>query len=348
MRVGIAGNGLLGRVLGLRLLDLGHEVTVFDDRRGTGRCAGEVAAGMLSPLAELETGDARIHALGLRSLDLWSGIIDRLGTPVEFARRGSLVTSHPRDRALAERLIARIERRLRDVGVGASAVRELDAVAARELEPGLAAGGGAWLLEGEGQVDAQAFMAAAAERLARAAEIVPGCPVAGLAPGVLRLAGGGVRRFDWVFDCRGLGARDDTMPLRGVRGEILWLETAEVSLRRPVRVMHPRYRVYIVPRPGHLYAVGATEIESEDLSPVSVRSLMELASATAVVDPAFLEARVVRCDVQLRPALPDNLPRLDTGDGLSRINGLFRHGYLLAPALVEDALSQALIMRSVA
>ena len=41
----------------------------------------------------------------------------------------------------------------------------------------------------------------------------------------------------------------------------------------------------------------------------------------------------------LRPALPDNLPRIDTELGLTRINGLFRHGWLIAPALVEDALA---------
>jgi glycine oxidase len=46
----------------------------------------------------------------------------------------------------------------------------------------------------------------------------------------------------------------------------------------------------------------------------------------------------VHTETNLRPALPDNLPRIEREDGLTRINGLFRHGWLIAPALVQDAL----------
>ena len=131
--------------------------------------------------------------------------------------------------------------------------------------------------------------------------------------------------------------------MRGVRGEILQLETPEVSLARPVRVMHPRYRIYVVPRAAGQFVVGA-----EDASPISVRSLMELLSATAVVDPAFLEARLLRADVQLRPATPDNQPHLSSVDGATTINGLYRHGFLVGPALVEDALSGTNFLRNAA
>ncbi len=348
MHLGIAGNGLAGRVLALRLLELGCQVSLFDARRPGERPAAEVAAGMLSPLAELETGDARIHALGLRSIARWPSLLDGLDEAVDFACRGSLVTCHPGDRAMALRLVERIRHRLAEAGVDDDAVRSLDAEAIRALEPGLAGDGPAWLLAGEAHLDAQAFMRASAARLARDAEVVHGRAVTTLAAGELCFADGTRRRFDHVFDCRGLGARADGLPLRGVRGEVLWLHTDEVVLQRPVRVMHPRYRVYVVPRPGQVFVVGATEIESEDTSPVSVRGMMELASASAVIDPAFLEARIVDARTQLRPALPDNLPRVDGGDGLTRINGLYRHGYLLAPALVDDALARARLAREAA
>ena len=65
-----------------------------------------------------------------------------------------------------------------------------------------------------------------------------------------------------------------------------------------------------------------------------------LAAAHSVV-PALAEARILRLDVNLRPALPDNNPRIEHGGALLRINGLFRHGWLLAPALVEQALADA-------
>jgi len=144
-------------------------------------------------------------------------------------------------------------------------------------------------------------------------------------------------RFDHVFDVRGVGARPQ-LPVRGVRGEIFLLHAPEVSLSRPLRLMHPRHSVYIVPRPDRYFVVGASEIESEDRSSVSLRSTLELLSAAHSAIPALSEARVIHTESNLRPALPDNLPLLEQSAGCTRINGLYRHGWLLAPALVEQAV----------
>jgi len=97
-----------------------------------------------------------------------------------------------------------------------------------------------------------------------------------------------------------------------------------------------------VPRPGDLVVVGASEIESEDRSPVSLRSTLELLSAAHSVIPELAEARVVHSESNLRPTLPDNLPLLSREHGITRINGLYRHGWLIAPAVVEEALAQGL------
>ena len=126
--------------------------------------------------------------------------------------------------------------------------------------------------------------------------------------------------------------------VRGVRGEIVWLHAPGHGLTRPVRLLHPRHRVYLVPRSGDTVLVGASEVESEDRSPVSLRSAVELMAAAHSVMPSLAEARIMRLDTNLRPALPDNAPRTEVAPGVVRINGLFRHGWLLAPALVEDAL----------
>jgi glycine oxidase len=125
-----------------------------------------------------------------------------------------------------------------------------------------------------------------------------------------------------------------------VRGEIFWLQAPGLPLLRPLRLLHPRHRVYIVPRAPDLVVVGASEIESEDRSPVSLRSTVELLAAAHSVVPELAEARIVHSESNLRPALPDNLPRLENQPGLTRINGLFRHGWLIAPALVEQALQE--------
>lgn len=332
--VGIAGAGLLGRLLAWRLSRLGHAVTVFDPATGPldrGRAAGWTAAGMLSPWAELESANAHVADLGLRSLALWADIVNQLRQPVHFRRNGSLLLAHRSDLGAAQRLVSLLRTKMSS----GHAPRALTADQLRELEPAVHGPTHAWLLEGEGQIHTVQAM----QSLADAATQGGVCwrwqqPVRDLAPG--RIEG---ERFDAVFDVRGVDARPD-LPVRGVRGEIVWLHAPGIELGRPLRLLHPRSRVYLVPRPDDIVVVGASEIESEDRSPISVRTLLGLLSAAHSVLPELAEARVVRTETNLRPALPDNLPHIDYQPGLTRINGLFRHGWLIAPALIEDALRE--------
>jgi glycine oxidase len=335
LHIGIAGAGLLGRLLAWRLSEHGHRVTVFDPASGPlerGEAAGWTAAGMLSPWAELESADAHVAELGVRSLALWADAVSRLPMPVHFRREGSLLLAHRSDLGAAQRLVNVLQDRM----PRGHAPRVLTAEQLRELEPAVHGPTHAWLLEGEGQIHAVQAMRSLADAAARAGVRWRwGQAVHQLAPG--RIDG---ERFDAVFDVRGVGARPD-LPVRGVRGEILWLHAPGVELRRPLRLLHPRSRVYLVPRPDDIVVVGASEIESEDRSPISVRSLLGLLSAAHSVVPELAEARVVHTEINLRPALPDNLPRIEHRPGLTRINGLFRHGWLIAPALVDDAMRQA-------
>ena len=94
-----------------------------------------------------------------------------------------------------------------------------------------------------------------------------------------------------VIDCRGLAARDTQPGLRGVKGEMIIVETSEVELARPVRLIHPRWPLYVIPRGGNRFMLGATSIEAEDTG-VSVRSALGgLLGAAYAVHPAFGEAR---------------------------------------------------------
>jgi glycine oxidase len=108
-----------------------------------------------------------------------------------------------------------------------------------------------------------------------------------------------------------------------------------VSLTRPVRLLHPRLPLYIVPRGEGLFMIGATMIESERRGPVSVRSALELLNAAYALHPAFGEAEIVELGADLRPAFPDNLPQVRQSGRVLHANGLFRHGFLLAPALAR-------------
>ncbi|MCG2591555.1 FAD-dependent oxidoreductase [Ramlibacter sp. XY19] len=333
MKIGIAGAGLLGRLLAFELRARGHAVHVFDpaahaEARGA---AGWTAAGMLSPVAELECADAGVFALGLRTLELWPQVLARLPAPVEFRFEGSLLVAHRGDEGSARRVLDLLASK----APAGHEPRALAAAELRELEPSVQGPSHAWLLPHEGQIHTvQAMQALAAGAVG--AEWHWGTSVSRTAPGLL-VTGEGEHRFDHVFDLRGTGARPE-LPVRGVRGEIFWLQAPGLALHRPIRLLHPRHRVYIVPRAPDLVVVGASEIESEDRSPVSLRSTVELLAAAHSVLPELAEARIVHSESNLRPALPDNLPLLQQQDGLTRINGLFRHGWLIAPALVERAL----------
>lgn len=334
LRIGIAGAGLLGRLLAFTLARQGHTVHVHDpaagpDARGA---AGWTAAGMLSPLAELETADERVFQWGLRSLDLWPQILRQLPAPVEFRRDGSLLVAHREDSGAARRVLDLLARKAPSQHPGAEALTPQQLA---ELEPALRPGPQGWLLRGEGRIHTVQAMQA----LLGGAQTVQwrwGSRVDGVEPHALLLLGGRAP-FDWVFDVRGLGAHGQ-LPVRGVRGEIFWLQAPGIALQRPVRLLHARHRVYLVPRAPDLVVVGASEIESEDRSPVTVRTTVELLAAAHSIVPALAEARIVHSETNLRPALPDNQPLLETERGLTRINGLFRHGWLIAPALVENAL----------
>jgi len=356
MHVGIAGGGLLGRLLAWRLAAAGHRVSVFDTALGpepvprsqapepyVPTAAGFTAAGMLSPLAELDNAEPAVAALGWRSLALWRGVTAALGTP-GFPTRGSLLVAHRADLGAAQRVLDRLQAATATPEWRAASptegVQPLDAAALRALEPAVQGPSHAWLLPGEGQIDTVATLRAlyagtggAAWHWGTQVLAVQG----GARGGTLHLADGRVLAFDAVVDVRGVGAKP-ALPVRGVRGEVIWLHCPDHGLTRPVRLLHPRHRVYVVPRSAQDVLVGASEIESEDRSPVSLRSATELMAAAHSVVPALAEARILKLDVNLRPALPDNAPHTEHGERLLRINGLFRHGWLLAPALVDAAL----------
>ena len=355
--VGIAGAGLLGRLLAWRLAHAGWRVSVFDPAEGAGpvfrsqapdpyvpTAAGFTAAGMLSPLAELDNAEPGEAALGWRSIELWRDIAANLPQAPYFRAEGSLMLAHRTDLGAAQRVLERLRaatatpewQRLSPP----EGVQALDLPTLRTLEPAIQGPALAWLLPGEAQVDTVAMMAALHDD-------APGvdwhwrAPVlaarAGGQGGVLQMGDGRLLAFDRVIDVRGVGAKPE-LPVRGVRGEVAWLHCPGHGLTRPTRLLHPRHRVYLVPRPGDKVIVGASEIESEDRSSASLRTVVELLAAAHSVVPALAEARILRLDVNLRPALPDNNPRIEHDGALLRINGLFRHGWLLAPALADRAL----------
>jgi len=309
--ISVIGAGIAGAWNALLLAQAGHPVTVHErSDAAMGQSTSHWAGGMLAPWCEAETSEPVISRLGIRSLDLW-----RRHFP-ETSINGSLVVAHARDRSDFERF-ARLT----------TGHRRLDARGLGELEPSLEGRfrDGLFYAE-EGHVEPRRVLPQLHARIA---------------------AAGGTIQFNSeakaddldgiVIDCRGLAARDIQPSLRGVKGEMIVVETDEVELSRPVRLIHPRWPLYVIPRGDGRFMLGATSIEAQD-SGVSVRSALELLGAAYAVHPAFAEARIVEFGSGLRPAFPDNLPRIAIDKEKIAVNGLYRHGFLLAPALAELVL----------
>jgi glycine oxidase len=327
--VAIVGGGLLGRLLAWRTALSGLGVALYDanDRLGD-KAAAWVAGGMVTPQAEAADADPELVAMGWRSLSLWPEWLSGLSTHVHYSDSGTLLLWHRADAGEA----ARFESLLRARDAHAN-LQHLEAPQLAKHEPPL---GGrfreALYLPGEAHVDNRQLLPALADAL-----------------GELGVECHWNRRVEdterpdasIVVDCRGTGAKSRWKEIRGVRGELVRLHAPGVELRHMLRLLHPRHPIYVISRPGGNLVVGATAIESDDRSPVSVRSALELLSAAYSVLPDLGEARIVELSCDCRPTLPDNRPaiRYDPTKRLMEVNGLYRYGFLLSPAVVEETLT---------
>jgi len=291
---------------------------------------------MLAPLAESAVAPVPLVRMGHHALSRWPELLAPLARPVFFQREGTLVLWHRQDANEA----ARLARVLAHTGTQVpelAPMRTLDGAGIEALEPSLGRRFASGLfLPGEGQLDNRALLAALLATLQADDKVTlhwqsPRAPE--------DFAPGSPGQPDWLIDCRGLGARPQWNALRGVRGEVIRVHAPDVTLARPTRLVHPRYPLYIAPKPEGLFVIGATEIESDDMSPASVRSTLELLSAAYAVHSGFAEARIVEIATQCRPTLPDNLPALrQPRPRVLQINGLYRHGFMIAPALLDAAM----------
>jgi glycine oxidase len=306
----VAGAGIIGLWQALTLARAGHGVTLLEESdEPFANTASRHAGVMLAPDCEGEKAPDVVRNAGHEGLTLWRA------TYPELINAGSLVLTLPRDQpelVRFERLTTNFER--------------IESVRLADLEPDLA-----------GRFSQALYFPNEAHMAAPAALsfLHHACVAAGASV-----------RFgekwrpsaaeDLVIDCRGIAAEDDLPNLRSVRGERLLIRTHDIKLCRPVRLLHPRQSIYIVPWEGGQFLLGATEIESSDAGPVTVRSMLELLGAAYALHPAFAEAQVLETGAGLRPAFADNVPRaIVHGSRRISVNGAYRHGFLLAPVLAK-------------
>ncbi|ASP32461.1 glycine oxidase ThiO [Labrenzia sp. VG12] len=302
MEVLVRGAGVAGLALARELLRRKVKVHLVDRRSDWSGSASWLAGGMLAPWCERENAEEPVLRFGKGAIDWWDRAVPGL-----LQRRGTLVVAPARDTRELDRFARRT-----------SGYRLLDRSGVTVLEPELEGRFAKGLFfEGEAHLDPRAALQKLLDDL--------------IADGVDFHVGSDCPRnvSGLTADCTGMAARDPD--LRPVRGEMLILHAPDVHLARPVRLLHPRFPVYVVPREDQHFMIGATMIESGDDGPVTVRSTMELLNAAYSLHPGFAEARIVETGAGLRPAYADNLPRIRRAGDTIFVNGFYRHGFLLAP-----------------
>lgn len=312
----VVGAGIVGLVVAYVFAQAGYKVRVFEAReRQNKQSCSWWAGGMLAPWCESESAEPIVTQMGLDSIEFWKNF-----TPSP-QMLGTLVVAPARDLPDLKRFAQRTK-----------AWEQVDAERLADLESELSGRFMRGLFYAqEGHLDPRQTLNALEEHIVRM-----GCSIEY-----------GQRVFDHDshqdvvrLDCTGLAAQNKLLNLRGVKGEMMILYAPDVTLRRPVRLLHPRIPLYVVPRDNHHYMVGATMIESEEGGRASARSILELLSAVHVLHPGFAEAQIIEIGVDVRPSFPDNIPAIVEKDQIYYVNGMYRHGFLAAPALAMELLKR--------
>ncbi|MCF6197876.1 MAG: FAD-binding oxidoreductase [Hyphomicrobiaceae bacterium] len=308
LKITVRGTGIVGVWQAFVLASKGFSVTLTCNTKEPFKEASSwIAGAMLAPFCETESAEPVIRRLGLSSLPLWQEAFPHI------SRNGTLVVAQPRDTSELQRFARQT-----------SAHEFIDEAKIGELEPDLA-----------GQFRTALFYPDEAHlqpHWALSYLLQKACEA-----GVETKFGTSERPddSDYIIDCRGIAARDELPDLRGVRGEMAIIRTSEISFSRPIRLLHPRFPLYMVPWPDNHFMIGATVIESDDQGPVCVRSGLELLGSAYGLHSAFGEAQIIKLSANVRPSFPDNIPKIIVRNKTLYVNGLYRHGFLTSPALAH-------------
>ncbi|WP_375695118.1 FAD-dependent oxidoreductase [Bartonella sp. AC90GZZY] len=310
----IKGAGVAGLTVAFMLQQKGARVTVSAPLNSPIGSSSWYAGGMLAPYCEKENTEQIVEDLGVQAIHWWRKIFPDLVT-----QKGTLVVAPTRDRGELERFSLRTHHH-----------RTINRAEIAHLEPDLAERFNCALFyENEAHIDPRKALMALKEKLLNNGACFVDVEKA-------------EKNFDIVIDATGIGRLGKDKNIRGVRGEMLLLRSTEIKISRPIRLLHPRFPLYVVPRQNDIFMIGATMIESDFDGAISVRSMMELLNAAYTLHPAFAEAEIVESGIGIRPAYPDNFPSVCKYGNHISINGFYRHGFLLSPEMAKRAVKLAL------
>ncbi|ATP12099.1 glycine oxidase ThiO [Bartonella henselae] len=310
----IKGAGVGGLTVAFMLQQKGVSVTISAPPHSPVGTASWYAGGMLAPYCEKENAEQIVEDLGIQAIQWWHKTLPNL-----VIRKGTLVVAPTRDRGELERFSARTHHH-----------KIINGEEIAHLEPDLAERfNHALFYENEAHLDPRQALITLKEDLIKNGVCFVDIETS-------------EKKFDLVIDATGIARLGKDKNIRGVRGEMLLVRSTDIKISRPIRLLHPRFPLYIVPRQDNIFMIGATMIESDFDGAISIRSMMELLNAAYTLHPAFAEAEIIESGVGIRPSYPDNFPSVYKYGNHISINGFYRHGFLLSPEMATRAMKLAL------
>lgn len=314
MKVAIIGAGVMGLSCAMECAQIeGVSVSLYHDP--SSQSASRYAGGMLAPFSESDSLSNELQALAVtHSLPFWKELCDRFKT--YFRETGTLVLAHPEDKTLLKRF---------EMHLPQGVYEYLDDVCGKEPTLSTRIQDGLWVYD-ESYLDTAQILKAMKDYIQNHHTLIE-----------QHVNPENLNGFDAIIDCRGIGS--DMKGLRAIKGERALIKCPDLNLQHCIRLMHPRYALYVVPHDEDIYMVGASMIEDNTSDKVSVRSALELLSAFSSLSPLALEAEILSIDAGFRPTFETHIPKVLRQGHIYRANGLYRHGFLLSPVMAKVIVS---------
>lgn len=310
--------------------------------------ASYAAAGMLAPVHELDFTELPLLHFARHSLELhrrWAKIFS--GASYQF--NGTLEV------ALTPDDVPFLERQFRFHRQENLAVKWLETNALQDLLPGLSARVPAGIFApDDGRVNPRKLTHSIREALAgkgvRITEVAAPVEVSALSQaGATLTAGVESVRSEQVILANGAGSVPGAPPppekIFPVRGQMLRLrEETPGSLAYPLRIRNRAYgNAYIVPRDGSL-VLGSTSEEMGHRSYLTGGGVLDILRKCYAAYPEIYELDLQESWVGFRPASLSRKPVIARHPQLPVfwVNGLYRHGILLGPAVGQAAAALVL------
>ena len=332
MEIAIIGAGILGRMMTVDFSLLGHSVTLFekDDSHSTkSSCA--TAAGMLTPWSEILESSELVFKLGVHSLARWKEILSYIEAEDILLNCGCshLVTAS--DKAKIVYLLKYIS--IQDpnfipVEMNSILLQKFFNRSNQAFQYG-------FYIPNEKCLDPRIFIKKSNEYYSKKKNISVNFNTKiekdNIKNYYLKIFD---KKYDLIVNTTGFHARENLNDLiRGVRGAVILVKATQVKIDCIVRLSHFRYPIYIVPRGNQTFVIGATSQETECLEPITIADTLELLSMACQFDSGFLEANIIESRVNLRPTFINSEPKIFTHENIFYINGLYRHGITISPAI---------------